>query len=310
MTAALLALCVAPDATALPPAERSWEIQLSMYGWLAGLNADIEAGDVETEIDASFRDILKDLGWAVFGGLEARYERFVLLTDAMGMQLVTDESGSPRTRSFQRFANGPGGDVRFGEYDVHSRLTTWMLDVKPGLRVLSHPIGGLFGGAEQADDPRRLDVDLLAGFRYWNVTNKTGVEIEPASLTVGGQPAALPGLVADRIDIDGKVNVPGAFLRGVDRAKQDTVDWLDPLVGLRVTADVTQRWSVFALGDVGGWGVANASDLTWQAMLGSQLQLSEHWALRAGYRALGVNRDTAFDDGILHGPQIGAVFRF
>lgn len=298
------AIVMAGTARALPPEERDWDLQLSMYGWLASVKAEIEAGDVQTDVDMKFRDILGDLGWAMMGGVEGRYKRALMLVDVLGMQVVTDVTGNPRTRDF-----GLNGSLTVGGFDVHSRLTQWMLDVKPGFRVLSLPMADLTGGTETPEDRRRLDLDLFLGFRYWNVTTKTGVEIDPASLVVAGVEVPLPGNLPD-INGDG-VHLPGTFLNGTDKATQNTVDWFDPIVGARVTADVTRRWSVFLSGDVGGFNIGDdASTLTWQAMLGSHIELSEHWSLTTGYRALYIDRDDGLVETTLHGPQIGALFRF
>lgn len=306
---ALGALLLASPVRALPPEERPWDLQISMYGWLASLDAEIDAGGVQTDVEMSFRDILSDLGWAAMGGVEGRYRRALFAVDVLGMQVVSDASGSGRTRSFQVLANGPGGELHIGEFDVHARLTQWMLDVKPGFRVLSIPTAELFGGTAQPEDRRRFDLDLFAGFRYWNVQNKTGVEIQPATLTVGGVGVPLPDVLPD-VDL-GHVRVRGALLRGTDKNVQETVDWFDPIVGARVTTGITKRWTVFLSGDVGGWNIGDdSSDFTWQAMLGSRIALSEHWSLQTGYRALGVERDNALANALLHGPQIGALFRF
>lgn len=306
--AALVLLGPARGAHALPPEERSWDLKLNLYGWLASFEAEVTAGDVTTDIEMSFFDLLGDLGWAVMGGAEGRYRRGLLLLDVIGMQLVVDESGSPRTVPFQALPGGPGGELTFGEFDVHTRVTTWAIDVKPGFRVLSMPTVKLLGREADAEDRRRFDVDLLAGFRYWNVNVKTGIETTGPSLTVGGAPVSPPGILPP-IDT-GDVEFPGTFLRGIDKAKQIEVDWFDPLVGLRLSADVTRRWTVFVMGDVGGWNVGEASDLTWQVLGGSRIALSDHWALEGGYRVLSVDRNSTFENVTMHGPQIGAVFRF
>jgi len=92
---------------------------------------------------------------------------------------------------------------------------------------------------------------------------------------------------------------------------EDTVDWLDPIVGFRVSGDVTKRISLFALGDIGGWGVGTASDLTWQGMIGGSFDLSEHWSLTAAYRAARrESRHPRSETRSWYGPQFGAVFRF
>ena len=305
----LLALCcLGAPARALPPQEKDWEIDVSVYGWLASLHTKVEVGDVQTDIDESVRDILGDLGWAVMGGVEGRYRRALFAVDVMGMQIATDATGDPRTRDFT-LPGGADGTLAIGGYDVHTRLTEWMLDVKPGFRVLSIPVTDLTGGTAQPEDRRRLDVDAFLGFRYWNITDKTGVQIDPASLTVGGEPVDLPGRLPG-ID-HGGVHLPGDLLRnGTDKANQATYDWVDPLLGARVAVDVTKRWSVFARGDVGGFGIGNASDLTWQGMLGSQFRVADHASLTAGYRALGIERDGPVKNTILYGPQIGVLLDF
>jgi len=305
-----LGVClVASSARALPPAEKDWEITLSAYGWLASVYSEVEVGDVQTDVDVKFRDILSDLGWGAMGGVEGRYQRALLVVDVLGMQLASDVSQSPHQRGFT-LPNGTPGLLTVGGSDVHTRLTLWMLDVKPGFRVLSIPVTDVTGGTAQPDDRRRLDLDLFAGFRYWNITDKTGVEVDPASLTVGGAPVSLPGLLP-RFDRH-HVRLPGRIIRnGIDKAKQDTTDWFDPIIGARVGVDVTKRWSVFLRGDVGGFDLgSNASSLTWQGMLGSEIHVTDHVSLTWGYRALGIERDGAVADTILHGPQIGALFRF
>jgi hypothetical protein len=309
-----IALCVgaAWPARALPPADKDWEIQATFYAWAAGLNADVEAAGITTEIDQSFLDILEDLRWAVMGGVEGRYKRALLLVDTLGMQLVTDLHGGPRTFRASREIVGRSidADLIVGEWDVHSRLTQWFVDAKPGFRVLSLPMTKLLRRPEDPQDRRRFDVDLLAGIRYWDVTVKNNLEIEPATLEVNGQEIDIPRF-GGRLDLGGGLAVPGRPLRnGADGNETTTVDWVDPIVGLRLRADVTRRWSMFVIGDVGGWNIGNASDLTWQAMVGSHFDLSDHWGIGGGFRVLGVDRDPAFQNGLLWGPQFGVTFRF
>lgn len=35
----------------------------------------------------------------------------------------------------------------------------------------------------------------------------------------------------------------------------ESADWTDPFIGLRMNADLTERWNLFAQADVGGFGV-------------------------------------------------------
>jgi hypothetical protein len=305
---AVALLCLATAAHALPPEEKDWEVQGTFYGWLASIDAEVEVGDISRDVNVKFKDIFNDLGWAVMGKVEGRWKRALVIVDTIGMQVVSDASGSPRTVS----AVGPQGNVGSltgGEFDVHTRLTTWALDTKLGLRAFSVPVTKLLGKSEDPEDRRRLDFDLLAGTRYWNVTNKTNLEIKQPSFAVNGAPATPPGDLSG-IGLRHGVRVPAALLNGTDKSVQDTVDWVDPIIGMRIRGDVTRRWSLFALGDIGGWGIGNASELTWQGMLGSQIQVTDHFGFQTGYRALGVQRSGALDNTILHGPQLGMFVNF
>jgi opacity protein-like surface antigen len=91
----------------------------------------------------------------------------------------------------------------------------------------------------------------------------------------------------------------------------DTVAWADPVVGARFRAPLVGNLFASLIGDVGGFGLA--SDFTWQAFAGLGYQFTDRWALRVGYRAVGVDYEN--DDGfrldvIVHGPLIGLSFRF
>lgn len=298
-----------PRAAALPPEEKPWSVDIALYGWLASMDLDVEVEGVEKNVDIKFKDIFENLGWAAMGGIEGRYQRALLLFDAVGMQVVQDENGDGATRDFQTLGGGPGGTVDFGTFDVHTRLTSWILDVKPGYRVLSMPTVKLLGRSPVDDDLRRFDLDLFLGFRYWNIENKTNLEVAPASVTVAGNPVQLPDRLPD-LSARG-VRIPGTFLTGTDRDIHSQDDWYDPIIGARVGSGITKRWSLFLSGDIGGFSIFDeSSELTWQAMLGSRIRITDHVSLTNGYRALGVQRSGAVDNGIIHGPQLGVLLSF
>ena len=296
-------------ARALPPAEKDWEAQIKLYAWLTWLQTKVEAGGAETTLDLDLGDVLSDLGWGLMSGVEGRYKRGLVMVDFFGSQLATGGSSNALTVPFQLPGPlGQTGQLTVGPVKVSTRLTTWFIDTKFGFRALSLPITTLTGSEESPDDRRRLNFDILAGFRVWDVTSKIHASNPPASLTVGGSPVQPPGILPP-IDF-GKTKLPGAFINGSSNTAQDNVDWLDPIVGFRLSGDVTDRLSLFMLGDIGGWGVGTASNLTWQGMLGGSFDISDHWALTAAYRAIGVNRDAPIKNTILYGPQIGATFSF
>ena len=94
--------------------------------------------------------------------------------------------------------------------------------------------------------------------------------------------------------------------------------WVDPVVGLRLSSDVTPRWNLRAVGDIGGFGVS--SELTWQAMAlaGYRFGLFADNDANAvfGYRALfddyktGSGTSRSGIDATFHGPILGLEIKF
>ncbi len=104
---------------------------------------------------------------------------------------------------------------------------------------------------------------------------------------------------------------------GGPQTSQDQ-DWVDPVVGLRTIWRIGPKWSVTALGDIGGFGAG--SDFTWQAagMVGYSFGLlgDDNARFLAGYRALyqdysSGNGDNEFKwDMTLHGPMLALSIGF
>ena len=91
---------------------------------------------------------------------------------------------------------------------------------------------------------------------------------------------------------------------------------IDPFVGLRVGWDISYRWGIGFRGDVGGFGIGDATELSWQASAELGFRLSRHWALFAGYRMLsydtiaGEGTDRNGTDLRQEGPIIGGGYSF
>jgi hypothetical protein len=104
---------------------------------------------------------------------------------------------------------------------------------------------------------------------------------------------------------------------GIAVARSDVVQWVDPVLGLRLRHRFTPNQEIFVRGDIGGFGLG--SQFAWQAVAA----YSYAWQLTGyqiaavlGFRALGVNYrsgsgvDAVGIDEILYGPIIGVSFRF
>lgn len=112
------------------------------------------------------------------------------------------------------------------------------------------------------------------------------------------------------VDIDGAIDFRGPLgtsLRGGE-------SWIDPLVGLRVEAPLSEKWLFIGRLDVGGAGVG--SDFTYNAVLSFGYRVGERSTLAFGWRTL----DIDFEDGegtdrfkydvSSSGPLVGVMFHF
>jgi hypothetical protein len=208
---------------------------------------------------------------------------------------------------------GAGGriDVDVEEIDA---------DLLLGYRVLASPLPTWLGGAEE-DEPRFFDLDLLAGVRYHRVETSIDVQIPPVEF----DPYVAEGLGID----DGflfRVSLPSEFLRvglvppGVGLARvlgtsfryEAEEQWVDPVLGLRLGIDLCERLRLRVQGDIGGFGIGSASDLSWTAEAGLTVRITRHWEAEIAWLAAGLDRDRGQGsiDTIQHGPKAGITYRF
>lgn len=119
--------------------------------------------------------------------------------------------------------------------------------------------------------------------------------------------AALTSLDAD---LDATLAPPGPLLPAVSRSASGSETWVDPFVGLRVRHRLSDRWSLFATGIYGGFGVA--SDEYWQALAGVGFHLTERSSLALAYRVISTDyQDGGFAYDVENsGPNLGLVVRF
>lgn len=102
----------------------------------------------------------------------------------------------------------------------------------------------------------KIKIDALTGFRYWHLGE-----------TLNFFPSAL-GL-----------NFSGSQ------------DFVDPLVGGRIQAALSQKIVVNILGDVGGWGTGSQLEYQWAGFLGYRIKPA--WTLQVGYRYLNIDYRTS-----------------
>ena len=93
-------------------------------------------------------------------------------------------------------------------------------------------------------------------------------------------------------------------------------DWVDPIVGVRFTAGLTEKLSFRVRGDIGGFGIGSASDFAWNVVAFLGYQLSRRITFGVGWRILDIDHKKGsgrrrFEyDVTTSGPVLGLAFRF
>ena len=188
--------------------------------------------------------------------------------------------------------------------------------------ILDNLDGGLSGAFEAKYDRWSVSVDAI-----WM---KVSTAVNPlassyirltedqvtASLTLGyeiyGNESTsfdfVVGGALSSIDVDMDLFTPN--LPVTVRSGSGSQEWIDPFVGLRFKTQVSDRWTVFASGNYGGFDVS--SDEYWQAIAGIGYRLSESTSLALAYRIIAVDYQQGgfVYDVESSGPNLGLVVRF
>lgn len=159
-----------------------------------------------------------------------------------------------------------------GSFEADTVTQSLLVEGLAGWEVLSEPLAG-------ASDPRRVALDLRGGFRTWWLDSDVDVKLEP------GVPL-------------------GPFSRSVDESD----DWIDFVLGLRASANVTEKLTLAVFGDYGGFDIGSSSHRTWSVAATISYRITEHWDLGVGWRTLEIDRDIA--DVTMEGPLVGGRYHF
>ena len=93
---------------------------------------------------------------------------------------------------------------------------------------------------------------------------------------------------------------------------KQSADWVDPVIGGRLSLDFSENWSVVTLGYVGGFGIGTSSQLVWSLLAGVKWSINDWFALHLGYRILDYDyiRGNFVYDMTLSGPFLALSFSF
>ena len=117
------------------------QYQVTPYLWASSIDGTVGARGRTLEIDESFSDIWSDLTFAAMGTFQGRWDRWVLLTDGLFINLSTE-----RTRE---------GSVLFSS--AKAKVKTLILDPEFGYQVLRKD---------------GVELNVLGGGRFWSLRNE------------------------------------------------------------------------------------------------------------------------------------------
>lgn len=171
------------------------------------------------------------------------------------------------------------------EFSTPQGLVSADMDVK--MTILEFGFGyHLWETQVGKEENQRLSFDMLGGGRYINL--KSEVDIVP--------------------------NGPLGILSG--RTFRRTEEWVDPIVGGRLQWDMSEKFAAAVRFDLGGFGIGEGSNLSWNLLAGIDYQLNDTMKLKAGYRILdmdyeaGSGNDEFGIDAQFRGPIVGLTFLF
>jgi opacity protein-like surface antigen len=86
-------------------------------------------------------------------------------------------------------------------------------------------------------------------------------------------------------------------------------DWIDPVVGIRLSTQISEKVSATLFADYGGF---SGDSTTWQTAISVGYALNESWTLRGGYRYMEFDREIDGRDFSMDqsGLLLGATYNF
>jgi hypothetical protein len=250
LAAALLTASLAPALAADAKAPDDWRFDAEIYGWAAGIGADLQRSGAAW---IGFARLVDDLDMAFMGAFAASKDKWRFAADVIYMDISEKDSAALTL---------PIGSGIPASASARAELKAWILDPNVQYRFY---------------DTDKLQLSALAGARYLSIEGDVNRVVTTSSL----------GRVAGEVD--------------------GTKVWWDGLVGVSGQYNLTKRWYVPFLADVG----TGDSRLTWQAGAAIGYHFNSVDAV-FGYRHLAwdFKGGGALEDLFVTGPYVGVKFSF
>jgi len=304
------------EAPAAPPAAAEdvpqsdqWQFELvPMYAWALSVEGDIGVGSITAPVESSFSDILGHLEFIGTARFEGHKDRLGFFVDISYLELAMEMDGPELP-----FDLGPPGSPSGQLRDALSQLPP-----AQRLKALRKIVGKLRAAkaklaAIKLPSIEEIDIDMTlaiieAGLSYRFLEYPIG-ESETQVLTM----EAYGGCRYTYLKVEQDIHInKGSFSSLPSKVSiSKSVDWLEPLVGARVKCGITERLNFTVRGDVGGFGIGSASQLTWVVVTGFQYRMTELLSIYGGYKYYDLDYEGSIDmDLVLQGPIFGLAFHF
>lgn len=264
-----------------PADPEPWRFTATAYGWLISTSGNATARGQTTDFSASFLQLVQKsdslIGWMSY--FEADKGRVGVYADFVWTRLGFSNS----TASYRN----PIGGLQLSSVANQAMTFTMTIVETGGVYEVAHWPGSASSFTA---------IDALLGFRYWN--NSVDVTYDRTG-------------TADFSRLGFEVT------RSFAIGHSGTMQWIDPIVGVRLRHRFAPAQDLMVRADVGGFGFS--SQFAWQAVAAySYAWQFDGYALAGviGYRALqtsytaGTGIDTRGIDLLLHGPILGVSLRF
>jgi hypothetical protein len=156
-------------------------------------------------------------------------------------------------------------------------------------------------------------VEMQSGYRFlgpeFGVTN-----LEPGDMVLD----AYLGARYWRTELSLNVDLPGRppIIPPTQISESGTDEWVEPLIGVNFRRGLTPTVGVSINGNVGGFGVSGAADLTWTLTMKFDWRFAERWGAAFGWRTQSVEDVSGSGSErngskiLTTGPIVGLIYRF
>jgi hypothetical protein len=273
-------------ATVAPaPVFNPWTFNVMFPAWTPSLHGSTTVKGRTMDVDAGFyTDILPNAKipvdlYEVPIYFEARKDRFSIFTDVIYMHLGINASAT-RTRGVDKLNATVGASAG--------------LEIDMTIAELAAAYEVAHWGATSMPGSGTA-IDLYGGARAWWLKGDASVALS------------------------GTVNI-GDLTRNADGTLAATgrLNWVDPIVGVRLRHQLAPNWNLVASADVGGFGAG--SKFSWKVAAAVNYDFYVHdnviWSAMLGYKALHVDylKGSGLNqfefDMTLYGPVFGVSARF